>query len=719
MSCDCRPSVVEEELRRIHQTGFNLVGIIGPPQWSKEKGSSYDFLTPKLLDNLRDFMSRAKANGLLVIIGLLQTCCAGMKDKPPPTDQMVNEYVKRIKDLNLINDPALLGYDLTFGELNLGNRAQGFRQHLNDEWTKWVLSKYGSIEAAKAEWAYEPQILSTSPLIISDPEDSQLSSEGAWSKYVTDYWSFVYDWTNSYFKPVVQAIKKVDPNHLVTIKNGRGGTGSLGHSPEKVAPDTSIGADFLDFLSPEGYAIPPAWLVGPVMYKNQVAGVYCKDDTSGVCTPEENVWDNPSDEGLDLAVITRRADADDVDPSLWPSPPAFTPSPGTVSGRVFRVDNGQPVAHVMVGTCTGADVYTDANGYYQFPISPGERYCVGLTEDYLRIFPSDVEDIFAINGSPSLYEEYTKTALAWFGFIHSYTKWATAYTKPVVWLENGRTLGLYPMAKTLDEQKQVWQDFLAAALEYDSDGYVAWSNFGGPRTDERADYGLFNSDGSPRPVIQAFQWYFSQLGVYKPRPVDTYVEVEHGSRNPRGFGGEMDKHLAEFDQLLRDGRKPAVRFTMPHSPTIALSPSVGPAATTVAVTGSGWSDQDTSVTFQITSSPNGGELWNPPATFTCQISKGSIASGCSFAVKPGALGGAYGMKITGSQNDWTAAEFTVQSVAETTTTGIVSMESSTLATETTRVPSVGLGGPSLLYFGVMCVLLVLGIAVYWRRKSKH
>jgi hypothetical protein len=658
-ACDYRPAIVEGDLQRIHQAGFNLVAIPYPARMLDLQNNivSYE-ATPQSQGNLKDFMSRARANGLFVMIGIGELW---ERSREEPIERIIDEYVSSIKSLDLLNDPTLLGYSLQ-GEINIGYRAFGFRSFLNPEWTKWVLNKYGSFDGARSKWGYSPYVISTSPLLISDPEDSQLGSEGEWSKFTADYWAFIYDWTNNCFNLIVQAIKKIDPNHLITIENGNGGSGNLGKQQlARVPPDLSMGADFLDFLSPEGYAIPPPWDVAPTWYGHQVAGVYCKEAPQGYCNSLQTAWDNPSDQGLDIMFISQ-AFSDYTDPSHWPAPAPFTPSPGTVSGRVFRGDNGQPLANVKMifGQDTEPEVYTDANGYYQAPFKPGDGYCVDLA-DPQPILQQGRYDLLAINASPSLYEEYTKTTLAWFGFINSYARWATAYSKPVVWLENGRSLGLYPLAKTLEEQKLLWQDFLTAALEYDSDGFIAWWYPGGPRQDEGTDYGLFNTDGSPRPTIQAFQTYFSQLGIYKPRPIDTLLEVEHGGQNPRGFGGAMAKHISDFDQLLRDGKKPAVTYTIPHSPTIVLSPNVGSGfqATKVAVTGSGWSGQDVSVTLQVTSSPSDGEPWNTPATFTCGISNRTIMTGCSFTVKPDASGGFYIVKATGARGDWSVAVFMV------------------------------------------------------------
>jgi hypothetical protein len=46
---------------------------------------------------------------------------------------------------------------------------------------------------------------------ISNLSNLQLTITGAWGKYVTDYWRFVYDWSNQFFALIVQAVKSADP----------------------------------------------------------------------------------------------------------------------------------------------------------------------------------------------------------------------------------------------------------------------------------------------------------------------------------------------------------------------------------------------------------------------------------------------------------------------------------------------------------------------------
>lgn len=532
ISCDYRPQDIESELQQIKAIGMNLIVIHGIDETDATQVS---------LDNLRDLIARAKRNGLLAL--LHQSFSYNFNDLP--VEKAVEEYGNRVAILNLANETALVGYDIAW-ELNLGSRSH--RRDLNPDWTKWILSKYGSIEVAEARWNYQPYLYG-SPSIVGDPEDQQLTSEGPWSKYVTDYWRFVYDWANSYFDPIVRAIKEVDPNHLVTIRNGYGGNGNP-WANSVVPPDISVGADFLDFLSPEGYALPPSLDSG---YEWQVARLFCGNQTSAKCNQQQRIWDNPSDHNFDFIVIPSQMSRL-VDPSEWPHP-TFNPAPNSVSGRVIRGDNGQPLVGIQIDTCTDANARTDSNGYFQFAVDAGQGFCV-------RVKVPDAKQVLAINPSPNLVKDHAQAALAGLGFTTTYVRWATNNTKPVVFLEFGQSTGLLPIFQTLQAQKEFYQYFYEAALSYDVDGLAAWWYPGGPRLDEGSDFGIVNSDNSVRPVADAIRQYASRVGKTASKPIDYYLQIPFGIDDPLGYAGVYTKYLPRFRQLLTQGAKPAVRFQL-------------------------------------------------------------------------------------------------------------------------------------------------------------
>jgi hypothetical protein len=534
ISCDYRPQEVEVELQQIQKMGMNLIAIGGIDAWDDKSVS---------LSNLRDLLSRAKTHGLFVFLS--QSFSYNFFDLP--VDQAVEDYANRVATLNLSTETALLGYSIAW-ELNLGLKKE--RQHFDPEWTGWIISKYGSIQVAESSWNYQPFVygsLAAPSSIVGCPEDQQLTSEGPWSKYTTDYWRFVYDWANSYFDLIVRAIKEVDPNHLVTIRNGYGGNGSL-WANSHVPPDISVGADFLDFLSPEGYS-----LIGSnaETYEWQVAGLYCRM-SPGKCGPAQKEWDNPTDAGFDFMVFPEKIEP--VNQSAWPSPGRFIPSRGTVSGRVFRGDNGQPMVEVRIETCTGLDVKTDKDGYFEFPIERGNGFCVRSIVNHGRAV--------ALNQSPSLFEG--DAYLPELGFTTTYAKWATADKKPVVFMEFGRNIG-FPIQQTLEAQKKFFQRFYEAALYWDVDGVVAWWYPGGPRLDEQSDYGVVNVNNSLRPVDDAIKWYASQVGQVSVKPIDSFLQIPFGIDDPLGYAGVYSKYLPRFRQLLTQGTKPAVRFTLRHT----------------------------------------------------------------------------------------------------------------------------------------------------------
>lgn len=75
-------------------------------------------------------------------------------------------------------------------------------------------------------------------------------------------------------------------------------------------------------------------------------------------------------------------------------------------------------------------------------------------------------------------------------------------------------------------------------------------------------------------------------GQVPPSPINSYLQIPFGIDDPLGYAGVYTKYLPRFRQLLTQGAKPAVRFTLRHTQittTIQLSPTWTKSATTTAV----------------------------------------------------------------------------------------------------------------------------------------
>lgn len=223
-----RPEIIEDELASIRLLGINLVSITGlnagvPP-------------TEQDCSNIRDFLARAQAHGLLVNLYI------GSGSQVPIANPKSLAIIP--KACSLSGQPALFAYDIAW-EPHFGNEAQ--RLKLQSRWLNWLEAGYGSLSNAEVAFGDGHAL----------PSDKELCGEGL-SVKVAAFRRFLDDVLSANYQEVRSAIHAVDATHLIGARSGWGGNGSRWPNIcGQVPVDLRSGAKHLDFISPESYALPP------------------------------------------------------------------------------------------------------------------------------------------------------------------------------------------------------------------------------------------------------------------------------------------------------------------------------------------------------------------------------------------------------------------------------------------------------------------------------
>jgi len=224
------PEVVEHDLARLQKLGANLVSI--------------QLNTREQVPALNDFLERARAHGILVNIFL-----AGAH----PLQQDLELCTDLVRLGRFAGNPAIFAYDLAW-EPALGDESS--RRRLEPAWTAWVVDRYGSPEAAAADWGFAPARRPEGTL--AGPTQQQILNDGEHRRLVTAFRRFVDDEVSAGYRRVIQALRQCDGTHLFGARTGYGGTGQEGVDPA-MPFDLAAGAKHLDFTSPEGYGLGGAW----------------------------------------------------------------------------------------------------------------------------------------------------------------------------------------------------------------------------------------------------------------------------------------------------------------------------------------------------------------------------------------------------------------------------------------------------------------------------
>lgn len=223
------PYEVERALQVAKQVGFNVLSI-------QYTGLSQ---APQLVD----FLERARRHGMY--LNLFITAAHPFGFDPTLLRQLIE--AARIPQWDNI-----FAYDIAW-EPVWGNHAE--RKRFDPAWREWILEQYGSFENAERDWGVS---LPREGGEVTNPTDEQILNDGEWRRMVAAYRRFLEDHTNRAYWRVVKFIRSLDPHHLIGVRTGWGGTGSL-WADYRMPFDLLAGAPFFDFISPEGYSLTESW----------------------------------------------------------------------------------------------------------------------------------------------------------------------------------------------------------------------------------------------------------------------------------------------------------------------------------------------------------------------------------------------------------------------------------------------------------------------------
>lgn len=219
------PEIVIRDLDRLQQMGVNAVAI--------------QYHEPSQAPQLRWFVNACRQRGIWVncFVGYLQ-----------PLDQNLEKAKRLIEAAGFKDMPGVFAFDIAW-EPHLGNYAQ--RCRFDGEWEKWILEKYGSVDQAE-EVIGRP--LWNRDGHLTGPPDHELSTDGSHRGAVAAYRRFVDDFMGRRYGEVKEFVRDLGCRQLLSARSGYGGNGN--HWADPLFPlDLMTGAEYFDFISPEGYAL--------------------------------------------------------------------------------------------------------------------------------------------------------------------------------------------------------------------------------------------------------------------------------------------------------------------------------------------------------------------------------------------------------------------------------------------------------------------------------
>ena len=215
------PSLVERDLVHLRELGINMVSIQTPPL--------------KEYRNLLDFLRLCRKYDIHANLYLGQASPLAFNDA---------ELKAYIEAARLPGNPTVFAYDTIWEPGNHVFRNDAARARWDDEWRAWIVERYGSVERAEKDWGFKARRDKTGRVI--SPADACFAEDGAWRGMMAAYRRFMDNLTSRYWGKAHRRLRELDPNHLVSFRQGN----TLPYDFALSGPVKHI-----DFICPEGYAI--------------------------------------------------------------------------------------------------------------------------------------------------------------------------------------------------------------------------------------------------------------------------------------------------------------------------------------------------------------------------------------------------------------------------------------------------------------------------------
>lgn len=242
-------NIIEKELSDLKTLGLNVFTI-----WVPTTDNPNGFV------NLKDFLRRVKRYNLKVSLKLPGCDQLVSIAKWDDADYNETSCLEIVKKLNLKDDNTVYAYEIAWEPSFNGETQRNNSSELQLAWNNWIIEQYGSVLYAQTAWSYSD---------TSIPSDVQMSTGGNHEKKAKAYRRFASDFTAKNWSRIVDKIKEIDPNHLVSSRTGwTAGYGALSF--------LQAAAKIFDFVGIEQYFLPFQDNKDPYFDGNGFAVAYSK-----------------------------------------------------------------------------------------------------------------------------------------------------------------------------------------------------------------------------------------------------------------------------------------------------------------------------------------------------------------------------------------------------------------------------------------------------------
>lgn len=235
------PEVIEKDLRRIRDIGFNAVSVI----------LYYD--TNYNNNNLVYLVSLCERYGLKLYLSIREHM-----DPMYYNEDSHMKFKEIVVNQRIADMDTVIGYDISWETMPTSSPSwcnQNGMRAFQTEWNEWLVENYGSVSAAEEVWGYklEKDAKGDAKVIynLREVDDASRNAIVAYRRWVGDMGAEMYG-------RVVDDLRELDTNHIVGCRMGMY-TGWATSEAVNSGWEYSSLASALDVMGPEGYGYYSKW----------------------------------------------------------------------------------------------------------------------------------------------------------------------------------------------------------------------------------------------------------------------------------------------------------------------------------------------------------------------------------------------------------------------------------------------------------------------------
>ena len=192
------PEEVEKDLALIEKLGINCLFMrIDGDMIGRQKSSFEDFLWRLRRHNIK--------------------LCLSMCNITFPLHYNGKAFKKIMEEFSLIGDPVIFSHDMAW-ESDGNLLATPYIRRYDEEWEKWLIDRYGSIENAERDFGVSVDRRKDGQVTI--PDEEFFAMDGEWRIKLCAYRRFMEDYFSKQWNKAVTDMRKIDPNHLISYRRG-------------------------------------------------------------------------------------------------------------------------------------------------------------------------------------------------------------------------------------------------------------------------------------------------------------------------------------------------------------------------------------------------------------------------------------------------------------------------------------------------------------------